>query len=803
VKPQYVKIPKIYNKLKDAEIEHRTIYISAPVAVGKSVAAKYYLRNKDYLYLSGNESFLAEMLPYDDIWQSAILIDDISWITDSVSQSYILNLIAECEKHEKDGKLLILIGRSHLPAWLKGACIEYGFILADENDLIFGEEQIQKLFALHNITLSDADTRAIYHDTEGYPLHLICITYHMEHSSTYTAEIATASQLDMFHYFYHGFYQQWAPELKSFLISLMPFPSFSIELAEFVSGSENALRILNEASSIGSFVIKEESSYKLRPLLRKFLKWKVENNYSIEEQNKLYHRGGLYYETQDNLEKALFYYKKANAFEDISRLLIENAKKHVGTDHYYETREYYFSLSNELIQQSPVLMSGMSLLHSLLLQVEQSEHWYAELSDYAKKQPYNSESKTEAEIRCAYLDIALPHRNHDNIIPLIKSASSFLIKRGKHFPEFSATSNLPSIMNGGLDFCEWSKRDRELAIIMKTPLKMVLGNYFPGLVDIALAESLYEKSYSRQDASLAYEITELLNNGYALAATNGKIEMCFVATFVMVKIHISHNRPQTALELIIAFRKKVIEEHALQLLPNLDAAMVWLQLVTGEKPDSRLPSAESWLVHDAPDENDTFCVLDRFRYMVKVRVYMVMGKYAQAIALIERLNVYFERYHRTYFWMENQLLKAITQYRLLIPTWPETLEKALLKTQEYHFTKIISMKGIAILPLLEQARNFGLNKDYYDIILQDTKNLSVAFPDYLKEHIHLREPLTPTEQTILQLMCRNTKSADICELCGFTYNTLKYHNKNIYRKLGVSSRIEAVKAAIASNLCQI
>ncbi|NCB99225.1 MAG: hypothetical protein EOM34_00930 [Clostridia bacterium] len=85
MKPQYVKIPKIYNKLKDAEIEHRTIYISAPVAVGKSVAAKYYLRNKDYLYLSGNESFLAEMLPYDDIWQSAILIDDISWITDSVS----------------------------------------------------------------------------------------------------------------------------------------------------------------------------------------------------------------------------------------------------------------------------------------------------------------------------------------------------------------------------------------------------------------------------------------------------------------------------------------------------------------------------------------------------------------------------------------------------------------------------------------------------------------------------------------------------------------------------------------------
>lgn len=60
-------------------------------------------------------------------------------------------------------------------------------------------------------------------------------------------------------------------------------------------------------------------------------------------------------------------------------------------------------------------------------------------------------------------------------------------------PEFSVTSSLPSIMNGGLDFCEWSKNDKELSVLMKKPIEVVLGKYGAGLINIALAESGFEK----------------------------------------------------------------------------------------------------------------------------------------------------------------------------------------------------------------------------------------------------------------------------------------------------------------------
>ena len=37
-------------------------------------------------------------------------------------------------------------------------------------------------------------------------------------------------------------------------------------------------------------------------------------------------------------------------------------------------------------------------------------------------------------------------------------------------PSFSVTSTLPSIMNGGKDFCDWSKQDDLLYATMRKPV---------------------------------------------------------------------------------------------------------------------------------------------------------------------------------------------------------------------------------------------------------------------------------------------------------------------------------------------
>ena len=52
--------------------------------------------------------------------------------------------------------------------------------------------------------------------------------------------------------------------------------------------------------------------------------------------------------------------------------------------------------------------------------------------------------------------------------------------------------------------------------------------------------------------------------------------------------------------------------------------------------------------------------------------------------------------------------------------------------------------------------------------------------------------LTPTEHTIYELYLSGMATKDVLVELNIKENTLKYHNKNIYSKLGVSSRKQLI-----------
>ena len=76
-------------------------------------------------------------------------------------------------------------------------------------------------------------------------------------------------------------------------------------------------------------------------------------------------------------------YEECRDMESISRLLISNANKNPSSGWYYELRRYYLELPEQIIEEIPALMAGMSLLHSMLMNIEESERWYQALEQYA------------------------------------------------------------------------------------------------------------------------------------------------------------------------------------------------------------------------------------------------------------------------------------------------------------------------------------------------------------------------------------------------------------------------------------
>ena len=67
----------------------------------------------------------------------------------------------------------------------------------------------------------------------------------------------------------------------------------------------------------------------------------------------------------------------------------------------------------------------------------------------------------------------------------------------------------------------------------------------------------------------------------------------------------------------------------------------------------------------------------------------------------------------------------------------------------------------------------------------------------------LKEPLTKTERRVLHLLCEGLNADEICEIMEISYSGIKFHNKNIYRKLGVTNRNEAVRKAFLLGLREV
>ena len=78
--------------------------------------------------------------------------------------------------------------------------------------------------------------------------------------------------------------------------------------------------------------------------------------------------------------------------------------------------------------------------------------------------------------------------------------------------------------------------------------------------------------------------------------------------------------------------------------------------------------------------------------------------------------------------------------------------------------------------------------------LSDEKKKEIVLEDYEYFICNLKT-LTPTEYRIYELYLAGKSAREIMEITGTKENTLKYHNKNIYSKLGISSRKQLLRFA--------
>ena len=765
--------------------QERILFFSAPCGFGKTALAEALLdsmpgnsmdRYRIRRLNAGAADFAIPSAAED--WD-ILLIDDLQLLQEERDLQTLCELIRTGAERR-----FVLLSRGAPPGSLMAFQYAGLMTVLEAEDLLFDQNDIRVLLQNCGITTTDNELAAIRQESIGYPLGINIIARYMSGGRPFSKEIVAKGYREVFSYFEAAVYRRFDLPMRRFLLELAPFEQFDLEMARMVSGDPHAGDLLDWLLHNTSMLRCEDlHTFSFWPQFRTFLLWQMGREYTDEKRKAIFGRGGLYYELKEDYAHALACYTKGGDHSKVSDLLVRNAELHPGMGHYSEMENYYRSLPESEIAASPSLMQGMSMLCALAMDYEGSERWYRELREFWKRCEKQDAAGKQARGRLAWLDISLPQRGVDGLAATIPTVFTLLTNKELTLPSFSVTSALPSLMNGGKDFSEWSKKDDLLYKTMRIPVEAILGRDGVGLADCAIAESRFEKgeNISGRMLSLIPKVNEIRQRGTP--------DMEFAVGGLLARSQLASGQSEDARHTLVSLRAQFAERGLTRFLPNMDAMLCRMDLLNGE-----LDSADAWYHEKAPRDPMHINVMKRYQYLTQAMVELADGRPDAARLTLAPLEAYVKNCARYIDSVHLHVLTAIALYRQKDDAWRGRLTQALETAAAYRFIRTISVYGTAVLPLLEELERVGSAK-WHKQLMSEVRTQAAYYPNFLQPRLALSDTLTPMELQILHLVCADKSNAEIAEIMNIKLSTVKTHVSHILTKLDVKRRSEAKTAA--------
>jgi LuxR family maltose regulon positive regulatory protein len=195
-------------------------------------------------------------------------------------------------------------------------------------------------------------------------------------------------------------------------------------------------------------------------------------------------------------------------------------------------------------------------------------------------------------------------------------------------------------------------------------------------------------------------------------------------------------------------------------------------------------------------------------YLVLTRLLILQGGLDQAAGLLSRLLEMAQEGGWMGKVIELLLLQSLAFQAMDRPDMTITLlERALVLAEPEGYVRIFVDEGLPMATLLGRLASTGDGQDYAARLLgqfdqDETGGRSLPASSSVEpvgEH-ELVESLSERELEVLKLMKSELSGPEIAAELMIALSTFRFHTKNIYGKLGVSSRRAAVYKAVELNL---
>lgn len=765
----------------------RIIYVSAYTGWGKTTAVAEWLKQKEHeaawfsLGEQRNQVVINKILTeINSKPTEKIIVIDNYHLLDEREMEY-MNLMITQSKWR-----FVIISRAELPKTLS-IYVGLSLHLIGMDQLKFTEAEIVEYFEQWNISLTDQAISQLFSDQKGWIISYRYIASIMQATGgSYTEKVRLKALESIYQYLDIELLGKLDRLEKKVILAVGCFDKVTTEEADVLLASPGAHKVLDELTRQGCFLMFFlPDTYVLDAFFQEYLTYTRSKVLSQDEIYKIYSTAAEYFEQKNESTIALEYYIKAKEYKSVIRLLIELSKSPVGQTNLWKNKKYYYQLPEEMIKEEPALCCGMAMLGIICFNLSEAERWKSYLENQLTLLPEGDKKRTEIYEKLAYLSIAMPNSDMHNFLNVMKDWAKKVRYENLEMQKANITWNSPSVANGGRDFTRWLKKARFVRNPMDWVVTSLYGDYGAGVLDVAVAECYYQQDKSQEALIQVVRAISLIEQ-------KGSIIILFAAMTVQMMIMMLLGQTATTKPMLDNMKDKIDAAKADFLYPNLEAVSAFVNLY-----ENNYEIIDYWLNNQAPDENSAFCTLDIFRYNVKLRVYILYEKYYLAIGLAEKLRPVCTAFHRNLDLVQLDMLLAIVYYRMgQRKRAEEYLTEALIRGEKYGYIRIFADEGEPLYKILKSFdTEHTISKKYLNKVKEATKKVAMLYPSYLTLLNSKQEKLSACEKEVLNLQAQGKTNNEISDYLNISLNTVKYHIKNIYSKLGVKNRFQAVQKA--------
>ena len=648
------------------------------------------------------------------------------------------------------------------------------------------QDEIREYFQLFDREISETTAKQVQEITEGWitAVYLVCQRYRE------TGRLEAGVDLnELINTTILGRYTENEKRLLMFLSTL---DSFTLPQAVYVTEDQAAPRMIHKLSRDSSFIRFDERSqkYTMHNIFIGYLRELLEEQADQTEVLNLYRRSGEWNIANGFTLTGMKLLLKAKEYDLILKEFDKRGIARVLDTAPQDVVELFEQIPIDEKYRHPIGYLTYANFYLPRVDMEAGARLLSEIEAY-----YQNDSLTppalkrriagESELVRSFLffnDLRKMSASHVKAYALL-DGSSYIANKDMMF-NFGCPSQLylyhreKGDMLGVVEFAESNFRYFE----------ELSGGCGKGFECLIRAEYSLERGGLDQAEFNAYK-------AIYKAETMEQISIIICASFTLARLYAARGKFQEATDLFNELTIKLMEHNNPIFMNSLDLCYGYLGGITGQPQ-----SFAQWLKSGDMKQDEMFYQGLAFNYLVHARYLLLEGNYLKLEVLCAEMHQHFSMFNNLLGHLHAHILDAIAKHQLYGPVKAKNaLRQALAIGRADGVILPFAEYGKYILDNLADLAKESKKDKYLDRLVTE----ALQYRDNLESADQNKMPvfhLTEREKAILRLLIEGYHNKEIAGRLFIAEITVKKTVTSIYRKLGVGSRVAAVRKSMELNL---